>query len=486
MPTDITTRAAASSAQAPNRRHVAAERIDQAELERLLLDPTVPDSALRPYLKLEPVESQAYRPTVVVNPAMVTFTAEESALALASLNAVSRWRRQTRYRAKIGSWTGLRVVAEGDSWFQFPFLVDDIIDHLFDRYAIYCVSGAGDLITDMARQDELSAAVAAQKPNVVLLSGGGNDLLGDGRLAQFLLPFNPGRPAADYIKPEFTAMLGQIVADYAGILRRTLAAGVARIVCHTYDYAVPAGGQWLGRPMLKLGIADPGLQRAIVRVCIDRFHAALSTLAAGPEFGGKVAVVDCRGAVGVGEWFDELHPSSAAFGKVAAKVAAAIGAGIEAAPLPESIAPPAIDAPALRLLAVDEAVLLAEIGRRSRIMAVSPEAAGGISFVTASSSEEGIADGLKELGGRIFDRLHRELHSLLCSEEVPHSEERRRLRDAFGLGEASMVAAITGVLTVGLGVAPLLAPLIAAILVKRGVAPAWETTCEVWTEQLGK
>lgn len=69
------------------------EPIDRAELERLLLDPDVPDSALRPYLKIEAVESQAFRPNVVVNPAMVTFGAEESALALASLNNIARWRR---------------------------------------------------------------------------------------------------------------------------------------------------------------------------------------------------------------------------------------------------------------------------------------------------------------------------------------------------------------------------------------------------------
>ena len=44
---------------------------------------------------------------------VVEFDETESAMALASLNGVARWRRQRRYGAKIRGWTGLKVVAEG-------------------------------------------------------------------------------------------------------------------------------------------------------------------------------------------------------------------------------------------------------------------------------------------------------------------------------------------------------------------------------------
>ena len=87
------------------------------------------------------------------------------------------------YRKKIAvGWSGLRIVSEGDSWFQYPFLLDDVIDQLFDQFAIFSLDAAGDLLQDMKKQDELSGAITAEQPQVVLLSGGGNDLLGDGRL----------------------------------------------------------------------------------------------------------------------------------------------------------------------------------------------------------------------------------------------------------------------------------------------------------------
>ncbi|GLQ55092.1 hypothetical protein [Devosia nitrariae] len=53
MSANILTRAAfADSAPAPDRRHVAAGRVDQTELVRLPLDPMAPDTALRPNLQL--------------------------------------------------------------------------------------------------------------------------------------------------------------------------------------------------------------------------------------------------------------------------------------------------------------------------------------------------------------------------------------------------------------------------------------------------
>jgi hypothetical protein len=139
-------------------------KISIQELLARLSDPSIPDLELRPYLMIDRVESQGFRPVVTPNPSVVAYGAEEAAVAVASLNGVSRWRRQTRYRQKMNGWSGLRAVAEGDSWFQFPFLLDDVVDQLYDRCAIYCCSAAGDLLSDMARQDELGAAVIAEKP----------------------------------------------------------------------------------------------------------------------------------------------------------------------------------------------------------------------------------------------------------------------------------------------------------------------------------
>ncbi|CDZ68157.1 Hypothetical protein NGAL_HAMBI2605_64410 [Neorhizobium galegae bv. orientalis] len=465
--------------------------IDRATLEAMLTNPDVPEATIRPYLKLDPIASQAFRPSVVINPARVRLEGTESAMALASLNGLSRWRRQMRYRAKIGSWKGLRVLDEGDSWHQYPFLLDEIVDQLFDRWAIYSLSGAGDLLSDMAKQDELTAAIVAERPDVVILSGGGNDLLGDGRLSRYLLQHEGGMEPADHVGPEFDAMLRRTIVIYHDLIDKALAAGAGRIVCHSYDYAIPNGGPWLGRPMAKLGIADPRTQRAIVRILIDRFHAALTSMAAG--FGGAVVVADCRGAVRDTEWYDELHPTNPGFKRVATIIRANVeGTGVESLDADglefgEAQRPlPVADREAvLNLLVAPEMTLLAEIGRRSTVIDHSPDAAFDMTLELPTSGTEGLPLPFVELGKRIFDRLHRELYQLLCGDGGSASAERDKLRSALKLEQAALIGAITTAL-MALSVPALIAPLAAALIVKSGVEPVWQETCKLWGETLGQ
>jgi len=70
------------------------------------------------------------------------------------------------------------VVSKGDSWFQYPFLLKDVIDQLFDDYAIYSLGGAGVLVSEMLDQDEIGDAIDRENPDLLFLSGRGNDLLG--------------------------------------------------------------------------------------------------------------------------------------------------------------------------------------------------------------------------------------------------------------------------------------------------------------------
>jgi len=127
--------------------------ISARELESMLLDIDVPDAQIRPFLIDSVEDSTPLNPVVKANPARVADVSPlEAAVALASLNGISRWRRHRRYLRKIDGWKGLRIVSEGDSWFQYPLLLDDVIDHLFDRYAILSLDAAGDLMADIMRQ----------------------------------------------------------------------------------------------------------------------------------------------------------------------------------------------------------------------------------------------------------------------------------------------------------------------------------------------
>lgn len=367
MPIDPTGATLGQPANAP--------MLDAASFERMLLDPNVPDEALRPYLIADGSGSGPFRPTVRANPARVAVPETEAAVALASLNGIARWRREQRYRRKLRGWTGLRIVSEGDSWFQYPFLLTDVIDWLSDPYAIRSLDAAGDLLSDMVRQGELITAVVQEKPHLVLLSGGGNDLLGGSHLSQAVLPFEAGRTAPDYLGQAFTLNLNAALADYGRLFARLAeVAPQTPILCHVYDYAIPTRGRWLGQPLAAVGIGDPGFQREIVRAIVDRFYAELTTLADGFS---QVRVIDTRGVVGDARWHDELHPDDTGFAAVAglfaAEIARATDTDVSKLATEAAVEGAAVGVPdeterlLVRLAVFPDDALLHEIGRRAAL-----------------------------------------------------------------------------------------------------------------------
>ena len=95
----------------------------------------------------------------------------------------SRKRRNQFYNQNILRFPErIRIVSEGDSWFQHP-LVMDIIDHLHRIYNIYCVAAAGDTLRNYFSREKSNGeyfidALDEKKPSFFLISGGGNDILG--------------------------------------------------------------------------------------------------------------------------------------------------------------------------------------------------------------------------------------------------------------------------------------------------------------------
>lgn len=235
------------------------------------------------------------------------------------------------------------LVAEGDSWFKLPdFPVKlpivggpdhDLIRALSARgHKIDNLAYWGDTIAEIARRAEFMTTIrgrlrAGHKVDGLLLSGGGNDLLGNGRLAGFLkVPSVAGTSVDDYVAwPAFSGALGAVVKAYKSVLR-TLAsdpdtAGL-KVIGHGYDYASPMKLIWLEQPMDHVGVPTPELKRAIVVALINRVNAALRRIA---KSDGRFVLVDLRDTV-KGRWHDELHPTKAGFKDCAAKIDAALQA----------------------------------------------------------------------------------------------------------------------------------------------------------------
>lgn len=304
------------------------DRIHYSHLQRMLLDDTVSDDALKPYLKIDKAHSTPLGPRLVPDEETVELPDKRGivGLSVGLLNARAQRRRAANYARKMETgWQGMRLLAEGDSWFEYPILLKDVIDHLEDDYAIYCTSAAGDTLTNMiSGLPEIERLIRQVKPDAFLFSGGGNDIAGP-ELLDNLFDAEPGRNRPeDYLDGGFQSSLDRIKAQYSALFSRlTTKFPDLKIFCHGYDWPFPMpDGHWLSPAMLKKKIPAE-LQAPILKTMIDRFYTLLNELAA--EHNGKVSIVDCRGVVGEREnWFDELHPLDPGFGRAAAMFRTAI------------------------------------------------------------------------------------------------------------------------------------------------------------------
>lgn len=240
------------------------------------------------------------------------------------------------------------LVAEGDSWFDYPF--SDVLSELEDRhgYDVESVAHKGDPIETMAYGDGQLDAFARLVEKVlargtplkaVLLSGGGNDIAGD----EFAMLLDHARSAAPGLNDDVVSgVIGRRVRNaYIMILQKITDVCVGKIgasvpiLVHGYDYPVPDGrgfwGGWgpLPGPWLEPGFRAKGFEDLHTRVemmaaIIDQFNATLKKVVA---LFPHVYHVDLRNTLPNRPadyedwWADELHPTEPGFLRVAAKFA---------------------------------------------------------------------------------------------------------------------------------------------------------------------
>ncbi len=300
----------------------ALKKITQEELIAKIRDLDTSDDEIAKYFIVDE-NSDAFSPQVIPNPKMIEDNGMEGAFALNVFNKLARGRRNRKYRRRIRHWDGVRIVAEGDSWFQYPLILKDTIDQLADtdnfQYAIYGLSEAGDLLSNIIREDEISEAIDRENPDVFLISGGGNAMVGDGRAATLVHKFSANRKPENYPNDNFDVFLEELERLYRGLFSRLLANRPhLKIICHGYDNVIPQNGPWLGKPLGKQDITNKTLQRKIVAEMIRRFNTVISKLAV--AFPKSVYHVDLQNTVGTAsKWHDELHPKNEGYLKVAQK-----------------------------------------------------------------------------------------------------------------------------------------------------------------------
>lgn len=307
-----------------------AKKITYDKLFEMMSDPQTKPEDLAPYFQEASERSAAFSPAFEINLETVAKpranVGRRSAMLLNLANSFARTRRMGQYHQNRERNLGRPViVAEGDSWFQYPLLLEDTIDCLMTTHGlpIYPLSGAGDLLQDMVRAGDYIRALRSEGASILLFSGGGNDLLGEGRLAKVLDPWQSGLKAADLINRNYQSILDEALGHYERIFTSVQAAlPHVTVICHGYDYSIPqVGGRWLGEPMDGKAISDKPMQKEIIRLLIDQFNRELRRLC---DRVGNAVYIDCRDVVDARGWHDELHPKNPGYAAVAKKFAKAI------------------------------------------------------------------------------------------------------------------------------------------------------------------
>ena len=244
-----------------------------------------------------------------------------------------RYEIPARRRALFGSRVTAGVlIAEGDSWFDYPLqdvlrLLED--DHLFD---VESVAHKGDCVEDMAHSagqfEEFARRLEkllrdGKVPRAILLSGGGNDIAGD-EFAILLNHAASSLPALNedivrgIIDVRLRAAYARIISGLTAIAKSFLGRPIP-IITHGYDYPIPDGrgflggvwmlpGPWLKPGFQKKGYDDLEKNKQLIVQLIDRFNDMLD----GPDV---AAGVFARASPRPAEHFEARHDLQAVLGQ---------------------------------------------------------------------------------------------------------------------------------------------------------------------------
>ncbi len=254
--------------------------------------------------------------------------------------------------AAIGPQATGVLIAEGDSWFDYPF--NDVLEALEDNHGfdVESVAHAGDNVEDMAYSggqfDQFARRLEKllrqnRVPDAILISGGGNDMAGD-EFAMLLNHAASGLPALndDVVRGIIDVRLANayvfLISALTEMSKHYLNRAIP-IVLHGYAYPVPDGrgvlggwgplpGPWLRPSFHRKGHPDQDTNSKVMRTLIDTFNAMVKRVSDTPGF-GHVRYVDLRGELASDstykkDWNNEMHPTGRGFAAIAAKFASVI------------------------------------------------------------------------------------------------------------------------------------------------------------------
>jgi hypothetical protein len=260
----------------------------------------------------------------------------EPPLALARERGLETMRALTATEGK----RPLRILAEGDSWFDYPLpwrRGDGVIyqlQHLLG-YSIDNMAHWGEELRRMLGLEQRKEIVRRLRGGIrydaMLFSGGGNDLVGD-QLVTWLKDRGPVQPPDQMFEDDaLNAGIGLLEAEYKeliGIRDQYSPGTIIFVNCYDFPKATGQGvctlGPWL-KPSLdyaykQTGVSHPNIVQEflVTKALLQKFSKMIRDLA--DNSACTFVAVETQGTLDPDtEWQNEIHPPTEGFVKIAQK-----------------------------------------------------------------------------------------------------------------------------------------------------------------------
>ncbi len=246
----------------------------------------------------------------------------------------------------------LFILAEGDSWFAYPpkwliftYGVSNVLAHLRkitrNKTIIASLASNGDTAVNMFSKrnvDDIRALLAKCQYDFLLLSAGGNDIVGEEDIMPVLYNRTDERTGVDCLNQDaFSDKIAEIRKGYVTILDMVGEFPEATrpiVVGHKYDFVFPdpqgavflsglyknnGGKSWIYPGMRRRGIKDKEEMRAITTEMLRQFGDMLDDLAESYDY---FHVAQTQGLLKDPKRYyrNEIHPNGAGTEIIAQKL----------------------------------------------------------------------------------------------------------------------------------------------------------------------
>lgn len=470
-------------------------QIDYHDLIEALSDPDKDLGHFMQYM-IEVPSFDRIEPELHPNPGLVRGIPPslEGGFFLGAANSLMKGRRHRAYRNRLAEgWTGPRIVSEGDSWFQYPTSLLDIIDHLMTDHAILSMGGAGDRLIDIQRQREILINLRHERASALLLSAGGNDIFDKGKIGDLVEEPFLGATADDLVGATFKTFLREILGRYLEIFVRVHSAlPHVHILTHGYANAFPSGDRWIERPLTKRGVPT-GLQHDVVKRMVSLFNDGLVSLSKRSEFHGMIEHIDLTDlGTRPKDWHNEIHLNGSTAKKAAGRFREVLKQRLSSPAIETGIAngtsspkSAAIVRQAETFAAFDDATLLDELDLRVTLLEMDPSAADDAIqepsvLIGRAQTETGLRS-LRVATRQLIRTWENNLRNLLCG-DGDDTGFAKVVKDAVSKGKSALSGAIATWLISGpFGVPAALAGTLAAWLAGHVIDMGLAAICKNWS-----